>query len=221
MSFMRREEEVFFNKFCDLVGNYPCFSYDMVCAFDFKDEKRIFYRWIDRGLIQKLEYRVYVLGERFRRVPFCPRFLGSLMVKNSCLSLEYVLALHGLIEPSDIDSYTFITTANEVYKKTEYGFYKYRHVDEKYYTGFGRIEVLGNESFSMASKEKAIVDLLYVDRVKLKKKDTTLAQLLKNKYRLKTLKGFDKAVLHYYKDIYPGKLINHLVALLIAHQDED
>jgi len=117
-----------------------------------------------RGDIIRVKKGLYVLGESFRRRPYCRELLANLIYGPSCVSLDYALQYHGLI-PERVESVTSVTCGRPRVFDTPVGIFSYKMIPmEAYRTGIDRIELDDGRSFLMAIPEKALADRIATDR---------------------------------------------------------
>lgn len=88
--------------------------------------------------------------------------LTNYISQPAYLSFEYVLSKYGLI-PERVYSYTCATTLKEHnrYFKTQFGDYYYTDVPVKVFSYGVEVKIENGYSYMIASKEKALCDLLY------------------------------------------------------------
>lgn len=119
-------------------------------------------RLIASGEIVRIKKGLYCFGEAFRRNPICREYLANLIYGPSYVSLDYALALHGLI-PEHVETVTSVTTRRSRCFDTPLGHFSYRTLSpQRYAVGVIR-EVSGVMPFLVASPEKALVDKIWSD----------------------------------------------------------
>jgi len=113
-----------------------------------------------RQAIIRVKKGLYVFGPTYRRTPFSRELLANLIYGPSCISLEYALAYHGLI-PERVETVTSVTTGKRRGFDTPVGRFTYWRVPPRVFpVGIERIETGDGRAFLLASREKAICDLL-------------------------------------------------------------
>lgn len=94
-----------------------------------------------------------------------PSLLAAYIHNSSYLSFEYALAYYGLI-PEKVFNYTSAITGekhNYAYRN-EFGRYSYQNVPMTAFANEVNYKLIGEYSFLIASKEKAICDTLYTKK---------------------------------------------------------
>jgi predicted transcriptional regulator of viral defense system len=78
------------------------------------------------------------------------------------VSLQSALAYHGLI-PEHVPTVTSVTTLRPGLRKTPLGDFEYRHVKRQYFFGYKPVQVGERQAALIASPEKALLDLVYLN----------------------------------------------------------
>lgn len=118
-------------------------------------------RWTADGTVVQLRRGLYALGEPYRIVEPDPYELSNELVPGSYVSLETVLASHGLI-PEAVFVTTAVTTGRTGSRKTPFGTFSYQHVKSELFWGYEPLEVGGGRTAFVATPEKALLDLGYL-----------------------------------------------------------
>lgn len=116
---------------------------------------------VDQGKILRIKKGLYIFGEDWRQGPLSLEMVANLLYGPSCISFEYALTRYGLIsERSTVITSLAIGDTKTFY--TPIGAFEYRAIDpDKFKVGIEYVD-LGNEGgFFIASKEKALADLVY------------------------------------------------------------
>lgn len=134
------------------------------CLSDYRKPRDKIGRLLREGVIVRIKKGLYVFGPAFRRGP-CPlETLANLIYGPSCVSLQYALAYHGLI-PERVGTITSVTTGKRRTFITPLGTFTYVPLDAaRYCRGIERVEGPGRSAFLIATVEKALLDLAWVDR---------------------------------------------------------
>jgi len=118
---------------------------------------------IKKGSIIRVKKGVYVFGPALARGPYSKETLANLIYGPSYISLEYALYFYGMI-PENIETITSITSKRNRYFKTPVGDFSYRYVHPSLYPcGITMHEVDSYHSIIIATKEKALSDILYFE----------------------------------------------------------
>lgn len=108
----------------------------------------------------RIKKGLYIFGPEAARGPYCKELLANLIYGPSAISLEYALGYYGLI-PERVEELTCITTRRNKHFSTPVGRFSYHHLHlRKYPPGIIRTSFPGNRFVLMASKEKALCDML-------------------------------------------------------------
>jgi predicted transcriptional regulator of viral defense system len=139
------------------------FDYQLLTSYlrDFKKIRDKISSLLSEGKIVRIKKGLYVFGELWRKNPLSLELVANLLYGPSCISFEYALSYYGLIAERPI-SVTSLTIGDSKTFDTPLGIFTYRAIDrEKFKIGV-EYKDLGDEGgFFIASKEKALVDLIY------------------------------------------------------------
>lgn len=116
---------------------------------------------IEEDKIVRLKKGLYVFGENWRNSPLSLEMMANIIYGPSCVSLEFALTHYGLIsERSTVITSVAIGDSKVIH--TPVGIFEYRAMPpEKFKVGI-EYQDLGEEGgYFIASREKAIADLVY------------------------------------------------------------
>jgi len=114
--------------------------------------------------IIRVKKGLYIFGQEYRKRPYSREILANLIYGPSYISLEYALSYHGLI-PERVESLTSVTTGRSRIFTTPVGLFTYRMIPlPAFQTGMTRIELDDGGAFLIATREKALVDKIFIDR---------------------------------------------------------
>ena len=117
------------------------------------------------GLIVRVKKGLYVFGPQANKPPYSQAVLANLIYGPSYISFEYALAYHQMI-PERVSVVTSITTKRRKQFHTPVGTFVYEHTrGTRYPFGVSQVEMDGKHRVLMASKEKALIDLLNRQRL--------------------------------------------------------
>ncbi|MGE3318288.1 MAG: hypothetical protein AB7I18_03240 [Candidatus Berkiella sp.] len=123
---------------------------------------------------------LYVFGERARQEPYSKEVLANLIYGPSAISLEYALAFYGLI-PERVETVTSITNNRSKSFHTPIGNFEYCYMaTAKYSFGITQLEIVANKYFLIATKEKALADILMLRTESLSNEMELQAHLVEN-----------------------------------------
>ncbi len=155
-------------KFGDLlntVADEPIFFTGLLLSGDVDpgDVRRQLSRWTKDGRIHRLRRGVYALAPPYAKVPAHPFLIANELVHPSYISLQSALAFWALI-PETVLTTTSITTGRPGEFSTPLGVHVYRHVQRSWFHDYRRVDI-GHGHFAwLASPEKALLDLFYLER---------------------------------------------------------
>lgn len=138
--------------------------------------------WLKSGELIRIKKGLYIFGETVAVQPFSKEVLANLIYGPSAVSLTYALSYYGLI-PERVNSVTSITNNRNKFFATRIGEFKYYYLpSEKYAAGIVLNSLNRQQSFLMATPEKALCDQIYI---------------IDQDYVLHTFDDMEKYVLHY------------------------
>ncbi|MFH1826660.1 MAG: type IV toxin-antitoxin system AbiEi family antitoxin domain-containing protein [bacterium] len=149
-----------------LIGQLPIVSPNLLTTkgLDEKYLKVQFSRWVNSGKLVRLRRGFYVLPEKYRKIQLFEPYLANQLKNPSYLSLEKALEFHGLIMEA-VYVYTSVTTKRPCSYKTPFGEFEYRHIKTSLFWGYLPVTMNKQTAF-IASPEKALLDLVYLNRIK-------------------------------------------------------
>lgn len=154
-------------EFIKIVGELPVIETELLLAGVFKPDSTEVQisRWKKAGRLIQLKRGVYLLSKPYRKVEVWEPYLASLLKSPSYISLEKALEYHDLI-PEAVAVYTSVTTKRAGRFFSRAGTFVYRHIKPALFWGY-RADTLNKQTAFIASPEKALLDLLYLKRVRL------------------------------------------------------
>jgi hypothetical protein len=125
------------------------------------DVRKQLSRWAASGKILQLRRGLYSLAPPYQKSIPHPFLIANRLVAGSYVSLQSALAHYGMI-PELVPATTSVTAAHPATHSTPYGQYEFHHIQASWLHSYRRIE-LGNDQWAfMASPEKALLDLIYL-----------------------------------------------------------
>jgi len=119
---------------------------------------------IEKKEIIKIKKGIYIFGENLSLEPYSLETLANLIYGPSYISLEYALSFYGMI-PEKVNTITSVTNKRNKLFKTEVGNFSYRYINSKIYSqGITLIKIDENHQVLIASREKALIDILYFNK---------------------------------------------------------
>ena len=152
-----------FRELIEIVGDEPVFETGLLLAGDVNpaDVRRQLSRWTKAGRLYQLRRGLYALAPPFQKVKPHPFLIANRMVRASYVSCQAALAHYGLI-PEYVPVVTSVTATRPGRWDTLLGSYEFRHLKTALLRGYGLIEVSPGQRAFVASPEKALLDLIYL-----------------------------------------------------------
>jgi len=152
-----------FERLLEIVGQEPVFETGLLLAGDVTpvDVRRQLSRWTASGRLYQLRRGLYALATPYQKVKPHPFLVANRMVRGSYVSLQSALAYYGLI-PEYVPVVTSVTTGRPARWDTPLGSYLFRHIQVELLRGYRLGEVSPGQEAFLASPEKALLDLVYL-----------------------------------------------------------
>ncbi len=151
-----------FDSLVKLVGDDPIFESSFLLAGNV-DPKLIriqLSRWVKAGKIYQLRRGIYAIAPPYQRRQPHPFLVANHLQKASYVSLQSALSFYGLI-PEVVNITTSVSTGRPERLETPLGTYEFRHIKTELLFGY-RMAELGEQSALIATPEKALLDLIYL-----------------------------------------------------------
>lgn len=145
-----------------LIGDDPVFESSLLLAGNV-DPKLIriqLSRWVNTGKIYQLRRGLYSIAPPYQKNTPHPFLVANHLQKASYVSLQSALSYFGLI-PEVVNTTTSVSTGRPERLETPLGTYEFRHVKTEFLFGYQMVE-LGGQSAFVATPEKALLDLIYL-----------------------------------------------------------
>jgi len=207
-----------FEKLLQIVGDEPVFKTGLLLAGNVKPAhvRRQLSRWVKAGRIYQLRRGLYALAPPFQKVKPHPFVVANHLVRGSYVSLQSALAHYGLI-PEYVPVMTSVTTSRPGRWETPLGHYEFRHIKPAMLFGYQQTDVGDRQSAFIASPEKALLDLIYLEA------GADSIDYLRE-LRLQNLDQLDLILLSQYADRTGSFKLKRSVAIisnLVASEDEE
>lgn len=201
--------------------NVPNEEFDYPCLKSFLKEysqpRDKITRMLKNSEIIRVKKGLYVFGPHFRNGPYSKEVLANLIYGPSYVSLEYALAFYQLI-PERVETVTSITNKRNKFFKTPVGHFSYQYLkNDCYQVGVTRVNLDETHAVLMATKEKALADLLFFKQLKQVQSKKELQIFLTENLRLEksALKKFNKKRLRQIAAVYQSPIINLLLEIIL------
>jgi len=154
-----------FKELLSIVEDEPIFATSLLLSgnVDPVDVRRQLSRWAANGRVNRLRRGLYALAAPYRKVKAHPFVVANRMVRPSYVSLQSALGFFGLI-PESVPVTTSITTGRPGEFSTPLGIFVFRHVRTPLFQGFREVEMGDRQPAFVATPEKALLDLLYLEK---------------------------------------------------------
>jgi predicted transcriptional regulator of viral defense system len=145
-----------------LIGDDPVFKSSLLLAGNVDPNLiRIqLSRWVKTGKIYQLRRGLYTIAPPYQKTKPHPFLVANHLQKASYVSLQSALAHYGLI-PEVVNITTSVSTGRPERLETPLGTYEFRHLKRGSFFGYQMVE-LGGQSAFVATPEKALLDLIYL-----------------------------------------------------------
>ena len=152
-----------FRRLLEIVGDEPVFETGLLLAGDVTpaNVRRQLSRWTKAGHLYQLRRGLYALAPPFQKVKPHPFLIANRMVRGSYVSCHSALTHYGLI-PEYVPVVTSVTTARPACWDTPLGVYQFRHIKTGLFRGYRLVETSPGQRAFVASPEKALLDLIYL-----------------------------------------------------------
>jgi len=153
-----------FTELLEIVGEEPVFETGLLMAgnTNSRDIRRQLSRWRQTGKIYQLHRGLYCLAPPFKKINPHPFVVANRMLPASYVSLQSALAYYGMI-PEYVPVTTSVTTKRPTHWETPIGIFNFRHIQVDFFDG-NRVENIGEgQQAFIASPEKALLDLIYLE----------------------------------------------------------
>ena len=153
-----------FEELLETVGDEPLFETGLLLAGDVDPAAvhRQLSRWVKAGRLYQLRRGLYTVAPPFQRVYPHPFLVANRLAPGSYVSLQSALGHFALI-PESVPVTTSVTTGRPGRWSTPLGTYDYRHIQPDFLTGFRRTLFMGGQEALLATPEKALLDLVYLE----------------------------------------------------------
>jgi predicted transcriptional regulator of viral defense system len=166
--------------------------------------------WTQSKKVIRLKRGLYTLRTEDRLKEYSNYFFSNQIYTPSYISLEAALQFYGFI-PEAVNTITAVTTKKTANFENSLGWFVYYHVKKELFKGFSlEKDIFGND-FMIASREKALLDLIYL---KMGAHRKITRELLEEGYRLQWLDTVDINKLVELAELYESKKITESAKVL-------
>ncbi len=158
---------------------------------------------------------MYTLPNESRGVKFSRMFLANQLYTPSYISLESALSYYNMI-PEAVHTVTSISSKKTQKFINEYGLFQFHHIKPSLYGDYDVHKDEFNNNIFIASKERALVDFLYLRARGFKTVD---AAIFSENFRFQNVADVDKDKILKIANIFSQKKLLEWVNLLIKWQE--
>lgn len=153
-----------FEQLLATVGEEPLFETGLLLAgdVDVADVQVQLSRWTAAGRLIQLRRGLYTIAPPYQAVAPHPFLVANRLLQPSYVSLQAALAHYGLI-PEYVVVVTSVTTRRPAEWETPLGRYTFRSLKRSRFFGYRQREVAEGQAALVATPEKALLDLVYLE----------------------------------------------------------
>ncbi|MDD9898209.1 MAG: hypothetical protein OXU45_04320, partial [Candidatus Melainabacteria bacterium] len=174
-------------------------------------------RWVKQGLVIRLRQGLYTLRQKDQKAQSSSYYLANQIYPPSYVSLEYALQFYDMV-PEGVFEITSVTSKKTISFSNQLGKFSYTHIKQEAFTGYLSLKDQYNNNFLIASREKALLDFLYLRTRHLKKIDINIFE---KSYRLQNLDDIDCVKLKSMSTVFKSKKLDSLTKMLINYIQEE
>ncbi len=142
------------------------YGFVMECLKAYKNPRIKLNNLLKIKALVRIKKGIYIFGEKFARQPYSSEVLANMIYGPSYVSLEWACQYYRLI-PERVTTVTSITTQRSKQFETPLGLFTYDHLPSQIYpVGITLIKFTERQQALMATKEKALADLIVLRRGK-------------------------------------------------------
>jgi predicted transcriptional regulator of viral defense system len=152
-----------FEELLSIVGKAPFFETGLLLAGDANPDylRRQLSEWVRGGRLWQLRRGLYSLAPPYQKNAPHPFTAANRMVMGSYVSLQSALGYYGLI-PEFVPVVTSVTTRRPGEWTNPVGRFVFRHIRPDLFFGYALTVVSDGQSAFVATPEKALLDLIYL-----------------------------------------------------------
>ena len=148
-------------------ANELTYSFVMDCLSDYKSPRAKLTQLLKSQALIRVKKGLYVFNHPLIQGDVCKELLANLIFGPSYVSLEWAMSYYGMI-PERVEEVTSITFKRKKEFITPLGRFSYFHCHPKRYPiGVTQVEYTPYQKYLIATKEKALCDLLVIRRGKV------------------------------------------------------
>ncbi|MFT4551814.1 MAG: hypothetical protein ACI9S8_000435 [Chlamydiales bacterium] len=202
-------------------GNELTYAFVMDCLKGFSKPRDKLTKLLRSGALIRLKQGFYVFNELFVRGQICKELLANLMYGPSYISLEWAMGYYGLI-PERVEGITSVSYKRNKIFDSPLGRFSYFHGHPKRYSiGVTQVEISPYQKYLIATKEKALCDLLIMRRGRISS-FKSICEILFEDFRIdeEDLEHFDLGLVKEINRQKPHSAIIYLIKVLEKLRNE-
>jgi predicted transcriptional regulator of viral defense system len=151
-----------FERLLDLTGGEPIFETALLLAGKINPNavRLQLSRWTKSGRLYQLRRGLYAIAPPYQKIKPHPFVIANHLQRASYVSAQSALSFYNLI-PDTVNITVSVTAGRPERLKTPLGVFEFRHVKPGMFNGY-RITDLGGQQALVATPEKALLDLVYL-----------------------------------------------------------
>jgi len=146
--------------FRDQLVGLGCFSIHQVYAWQPAFDRNNLSRWVSKGYLVRLRQGLYAFPDYLGNPDMAAFFAGQIY-KPSYISLHSALSFYGLI-PESVTQITSVSSRKTARFSNAFGEYSYKSVRADLMFGYHLRPLVNGHAAAFATREKALLDLLYL-----------------------------------------------------------
>ncbi len=148
----------------EIVGEEPVFEAGLLVSGEVEpaDLRRQLSRWTKTRKLYQLRKGLYSLAPPFQKIKPHPFVVANRLVRSSYVTSQSALAFYGMI-PEHVSTITSVTTRRPGQWKTALGTFQFQHIQHALFFGYRRTELGNGQQAFVATPEKALLDLIYLE----------------------------------------------------------
>lgn len=188
------------------------YGFVMECLKAYKNPRVKLNDLLKKKALIRVKKGIYIFGKQFARQPYSSEVLANMIYGPSYVSLEWACQYYHLI-PEKVTTVTSVTTQRSRQFETPLGLFSYDHIPMSLFPlGIALVKFSDKQQAMMATKEKALTDLLILRRGKFSSKkhfEETLFEDLR--IEEEDLKNLDSELLEKIYEARPHSAIKYLI----------
>ena len=191
------------------------YGFVMDCLKEYKNPRVKLNHLLRIKALIRVKKGIYIFGKNFARRPYSSEVLANKIYGPSYISLEWACQYYRLI-PEKVTTVTSVTTQRSRQFQTPLGLFSYDHLPISIFSaGITLIQFSEVQQALMATKEKALIDLLVLRRGRFSSKKHFQEILFEDlRVEKEDLEKFDRSLLQEIHKMRPHSAVNYLIQVI-------